>query len=278
MKFSVIVPTCDRPALLRACLERLAPGRQTLPSDAYEVIVTDDGVRPVEQVIESAFPWARWTRGPRRGPAANRNHGASFARGEWLVFTDDDCLPEAGWLDAFATAIATDAVVAAWEGRTYCAEREWGPLRFAPVNERGGLLWSCNLALARGAFTRLGGFDATFPHAHLEDVDLRWRIKRAGLAHRFCPAAAIEHPSRPVGPVLAQVRAHASYFHLARRHGVSLAATGLSPHALARWRWQLWRSRRTAAEGARFAVRTIVEVCALAPLLAWWWLRGRHRP
>lgn len=278
MKFSVIVPTRDRPASLRCCLERLSPGRQTLPADSYEVIVTDDGVHPVEQLLIRDFPGVRWTRGPRRGPAANRNHGAALARGEWLVFTDDDCVPDPEWLAAFATAIATDASVAVWEGRTYCAEQNLGPLRFAPVNESGGFLWSCNLALARRAFVQVGGFDPTFPHPHLEDVDLRWRIERAGLVHRFASAASVEHPARPVGPVLAQVRAHESYFHLARRHRVSLATTGLSLRVLLRSRWQLWRRRRDTAEGARFALRTLAEVSALAPLLAWWWLRGRHRP
>lgn len=43
MLFSVVIPTCRRNDLLAKCLDRLAPGQQTLSPDQYEVIVTDDG-------------------------------------------------------------------------------------------------------------------------------------------------------------------------------------------------------------------------------------------
>jgi hypothetical protein len=45
---TVVIPTCRRPDVLVQCLDRLAPGAQTLPADRYEVIVTDDGVPTVE--------------------------------------------------------------------------------------------------------------------------------------------------------------------------------------------------------------------------------------
>ena len=70
MKFSVIIPTCHRPELLAQCLRRLAD------SEA-EIIVTDDSRDDATRVlVERDFPRAHWTAGPRRGPAANRNHGA----------------------------------------------------------------------------------------------------------------------------------------------------------------------------------------------------------
>jgi glycosyltransferase involved in cell wall biosynthesis len=106
MLISVVIPTRHRNKALAECLQRLAPGVQTLPADGYEVIVTDDGsVTTAEVLVRERFPWARWTAGPRRGPAANRNHGASVARGDCLAFTDDDCLPSPGWLAAFAAAM-----------------------------------------------------------------------------------------------------------------------------------------------------------------------------
>ena len=42
-RFSVVIPTCNRPALLSHCLDRIAPNGQNFRSDSYEVIVTDDG-------------------------------------------------------------------------------------------------------------------------------------------------------------------------------------------------------------------------------------------
>src|SRR5688500_16117871 len=98
-RISVVIPTRHRNDLLALVLDRLAPGTQTLPADQYEVIVTDDGsITTAEAMIREKFSWARWTQGPRKGPAANRNHGASLAQGEWIAFTDDDCLPSSRWL------------------------------------------------------------------------------------------------------------------------------------------------------------------------------------
>ena len=52
----------------------------------------------MERFLAQQYPWVSWGRGPRRGPAANRNAGALRARGEWLAFTDDDCVPDPNWL------------------------------------------------------------------------------------------------------------------------------------------------------------------------------------
>jgi GT2 family glycosyltransferase len=196
MRFSIVIPTCNRPETLAACLSRLAPGAQTGADANYEVIVTDDGDSTAAQMlVRDAFPWARWTRGPRRGPAANRNHGASLAHGEWLVFTDDDCLPDPGWLAAFAEAVPErDAL----EGRTVAPGPRSHPLDFSPINEHGGCFWACNIALRRTRFAAVGGFDERFPFAAMEDIDLRLRLQQAGLEPLFVPRACIVHPWRRV--------------------------------------------------------------------------------
>ena len=90
--FSVVITTCNRLEMLAKCLDRLGCGMQSLAANQYEVIVTDDGSQSTaEQLMKGKYPWARWLQGPRKGPAANRNNGARYAEGEWLVFTDDDC-------------------------------------------------------------------------------------------------------------------------------------------------------------------------------------------
>ena len=217
MLLSVIIPTCNRKELLSACLERLAPGKQnglslvdaarSLGDDRqgsgqestepeYEVIVTDDGTDQVaEQLVQESFPWARWLRGPIKGPAANRNHGASQARGEWLVFTDDDCLPDPVWLQAYVAAIGVDAD--AYEGQTTCRAGLRSPLQTSPVNDSGGYLWSCNMAVRRIVFQTLGGFDTGFPAACNEDVEFRERLLRQGYRFQWVPKAVVDHPPRP---------------------------------------------------------------------------------
>ena len=193
--FSVIIPTYHRNDLLAKCLNCLAPGIQTLPVDRYEVIVTDDGSESTaEGMIRERYPWAKWVVGSRRGPAANRNSGTKFARSEWLAFTDDDCLPSSSWLSAFAGAIA--AGIHVYEGRTTCEAGIDSPLKHAPIDLTGGYLWSCNMMIRASLFRDLGGFDEAFPYPHMEDVDLRERIKLAGYSFVFVEAAVVDHPPK----------------------------------------------------------------------------------
>lgn len=195
--WSVIIPTRDRPAELAACLRCLAPGAQALDDSLYEVIVTDDGDFAASDArLRADFPWARHVRGPQRGPAANRNAGASAARGRWLVFADDDVVPARDWLAAYAAERGARVL----EGRTTCVAGLPSPLYHSPVNERGGVLWSCNFAIEAACFAEVGGFDEQFPFPHMEDPDLRERLKARGDSPRWVPAAVVDHPPRRQPP------------------------------------------------------------------------------
>jgi hypothetical protein len=64
------------------------------------------------------------------------------------------------------------------------------------MNLTGGVLWSCNFALARELFDRIGGFDERFRFAHMEDADLHARLTKAGIRVRFVAEAEVDHPPR----------------------------------------------------------------------------------
>jgi glycosyltransferase involved in cell wall biosynthesis len=88
---SVIIPTRNRPALLLAALHSVL--RQTRPVD--QIIVVDDGTdaREWPQAIEELSPLIEVIhRSPSEGVAAARNHGLGRARGNYLLFLDDDDL------------------------------------------------------------------------------------------------------------------------------------------------------------------------------------------
>ena len=193
---SVIIPTCHRNDLLAKCLDCLAPGVQTLPPEQYEVIVTDDGSRTTaRQLVQDSYPWAHWTEGPRRGPAANRNNGAGKAQGEWLAFTDDDCLPDAGWLSALAAAMNGEAL--ALEGVIHPLGDMNQDLAECPVNLTGGYFWSANIAIQCSLFQQIEGFDPDYRFAAHEDQDIKIRLE--GLTNiTFAPEAIVLHPVRVV--------------------------------------------------------------------------------
>jgi GT2 family glycosyltransferase len=178
-------------------LDLLAPGRQSLAAEYYEVIVTDDGSRScAREMLAQSYPWAKWAEGPKRGPAANRNNGAKYAQGSWLVFTDDDCLPADGWLAAYYEA-AKPSDVSVLEGKTAPTGVHLRVDMECPANEHGGYLWSCNMAIKREVFNGIGGFDLRFPGPCLEDVDLRVRLRALDIEVKFIPEALVLHPWRP---------------------------------------------------------------------------------
>lgn len=185
----------------------------------YEVIVTDDGLDTSAQaMVRERFPWARWSAGPRRGPAANRNHGASLGRGAWLVFTDDDCLPDATWLSAFWDRVRDAPETKVYEGATRAVGEKRRLDEIAPINESGGFLWSCNFAIERTFFEALAGFDEDYPGACMEDVDLRVRIGKRSERPCFVPEAVVFHPWRRGLGWAASLRYWRSFFLFLRKH------------------------------------------------------------
>lgn len=196
--FSVVIPTYRRHQQLCQCLEGLAPYFDPAglhpPVGALEVIVSDDGHdEELRLILRDRYPWCRYTEGPNRGPAANRNHGANQAKNDWLAFTDDDCLTQPGWIENFARIADHYDVL---EGRTSAASTRIRVDEECPINETGGYLWSCNFAIRRECFFELGGFNEHFPAAAMEDVELNRRINKAGLRRKFVASAEVRHAWR----------------------------------------------------------------------------------
>ncbi len=195
-RLSVIIPTYKRNDLLGECLKRLSTSVQTIASENFEVIVTDDSpTGEAKAFIEKEFPEVKWVQGPCRGPASNRNNGAAKSTGDWLVFLDDDCLPEKGILTAYHEEIA-NGTAKVLEGKITPDGLRTSPLEYAPVNSTGGHLWSCNFAIEKQLYNALGGFDEAFKYPHLEDNDLNDRLKAKGVQAVFVPEAEVKHPWR----------------------------------------------------------------------------------
>jgi GT2 family glycosyltransferase len=198
---SVVIATADRPGPLGRCLAAVAAVEH--PRERLEVVVVDDGgSADLERVVGRAGLTVRLLRRERGGPGAARNAGARAAEGELLAFTDDDCLPEPGWLRGLCAAAAPGTMVG---GRTVnalagnlCADasQHIQDLVYAHYNrdpQRARFFATSNLAVPRDAFLELGGFDAaTFPFAS-EDRDLCDRWRASGGALRSAPDAVVRH-------------------------------------------------------------------------------------
>lgn len=202
IKVSVVVPTYRRPDLLARCLDRLAA--QAYDREAYEIIVVDDAVCPrTERVVKARAgncPVLRYLPVPAStGPAAARNRGWQAARGEIIAFTDDDCLPEPGWLQAGVAGFVN--------GEVGVMGRIVVPLPPHPTDyqldqshlERSEFV-TANCFYRRQALAEVEGFDERFTTAWREDSDLLFRLQqRYDSAHFFAcaPEAVVHHPPRP---------------------------------------------------------------------------------
>jgi len=217
---SVIIPTYNRNDLLTKCLDGLQPSVQIMPAVECEFIVTDDSKdNNAKRLIEEHYPWVTWVEGPKKGPAANRNNGVKSSKGEWLVFLDDDCLPQPGWINAYYEAIKQHSNILVFEG---CTNAERPKQRFdeeAPINLSGDNLWSCNFAIRRDVFNSIDGFDETFPYAAMEDIDFHVRVK-AVTAILFLPQAFIIHPWRRIQPFKSFKKHLKSHKHFAKKYNM----------------------------------------------------------
>jgi GT2 family glycosyltransferase len=193
--FSVVIPTYERPDDLRICLNSLSKEIQ-LGSPSYEILVTDDSKSDESRkMVEKEFPDASWGKGKQNGPAGNRNAGAARAKGEWIVFLDDDCIAQESFLAAYCTAITENPNLLVFEGRIFPdrPKRSWA--EGCPENESGGMLWTSNLCIKKNLFQELHGFDENFEVA-FEDVDFAYRIKRSMHKTFFVYNASVCHPWR----------------------------------------------------------------------------------
>ncbi len=204
---SVVVSTFNRPARLTRLLGALRA--QTLDAERFEVIVVDNGSEPetgrvLDGELAAEHLALRCVRHPvTLGPAAGRNAGWRLAHAPLVAFTDDDCRPTPGWLEAMVAACAEHpGAVLQGPTRPDPAERDHeGWLAHTVRIERLGPQYeTCNIVYPRALLERLDGFDESFGlHPAGEDTDLAWRAIESGAPTAFAPAAVVLHAVEQVG-------------------------------------------------------------------------------
>ena len=250
-RLSVILPTRDRARLLDDCLRSLA--RQTLPAEAFEVIVVDNGSTDDTAAFAAAHAGSlpvRCVSAPEPGLHVGRHAGMQAAAADLLVFGDDDIIAEPTWLASVLEAFEDPGValvggnnrpvfegtppdwLLAWWRQPVGPGQAMAPLSILDFGDDRfdidpGFVWGCNFSIRRDVLLRAGGF-----HPDGVPADrLRWRgdgethvadeIRRAGLRARF-------HGGASVGHRVSAGRMTPAYFaQRARAQGVSDSYTDL---------------------------------------------------
>ncbi len=222
MEVSIVVPTFRRPDALAETLAALAA--VDFPAEQYEVIVVDDGpdetTRAVTENAGGASASVRYVPQTNSGVATARNRGASLARGDLLIFLDDDMLVERDHLTRHLTvqkAHGPCLLNGHWEfapavrheleetpfGRFRIKVEDWVKTGIEKRPGPGGLIapsgvTAANLSISRADFDGLGGFDEDFPHAGSEDQELSRRAVDAGKLLLYDESIRLLHNDRRV--------------------------------------------------------------------------------
>lgn len=108
VKFSIIVPVYNTADFLADCLRSLE--NLDYPRDQYEILMVDNGSTDGSSEMLAHANGITALQEQKRGAYAARNKALAHCRGEFLAFTDPDCMPHAGWLRAIEQSMETPDV------------------------------------------------------------------------------------------------------------------------------------------------------------------------
>lgn len=167
----------------------------------FEIIVVDDvsdddtkGI--IEKFRDKRIRYFRnenWL-----GLSKSRNECLKHANGDYVFFTDGDCVVSKNWLEEGLKYLKTENCIGV-EGKTFYISKEYKPTRSDDVveNKKGGQFMTCNIAYKKNALKKIRGFDERF--TYLEDRDLALRAIRQGKIP-FNPHMIICHQKKTLTP------------------------------------------------------------------------------
>jgi glycosyltransferase involved in cell wall biosynthesis len=278
IRITVAIPTYRRAELLRATLAGVT--RQDFPADRYEVLVIDnnspDNTRAVSAAHAGGVPAVRYVLEARQGLDHARNRAIAEARGEIIVFADDDILVEPDWLRELVApllgapsrrigAVGGEVIPVFPDGLPPWLAGAHRPLAFrtdsGPLPPHQAPM-GANLAIPKWAFARCGIFSTGLDRRGQTlfsggDGEMIRRLRAAGLEVWFAPAAKALH----------QMPASRLTFRYATRHAFDSARSrvvdrvaGLRAAGRSSWGYLVSRFGANFLKIAGFALLALVSL------------------
>ncbi|MBE1527231.1 glycosyltransferase involved in cell wall biosynthesis [Sphingopyxis sp. OAS728] len=199
---AVIVPVWNGEAVLGRCLDALV--RQTVPRDAYQIIVVDNGSSDATARIARSYSGVELLEEKRPGSYVARNLGIGRVRAPITAFTDADCEPAPDWLEQVLRAAVANPGFGVLAGKIdlfdeIAQEREvFGDYErlfsFPQSHAARGNCATANWASETALLKALGGFDAALKSGG--DRQMALRIRDSGHPLVYIPAMVVRHPVR----------------------------------------------------------------------------------
>ncbi|MEX2964188.1 glycosyltransferase family 2 protein [Microbulbifer sp. TYP-18] len=201
-RFSVIVPVYDQWNLVGHLLARLE--RQTFPRQKFEVILVDNGSEKPIPTYEANLN-LRLYECCEPGSYSARSLGVMHSQGEWLAFTDADCLPESDWLERINNSISRyndEKLLVAGDVEVASSRQCLSAYEIYDIVKgicqskyvERGYAATANLTISKNFFLDVGGFNTSLFSGG--DVDLCGRAAAGGASLIFLEEARVYHPAR----------------------------------------------------------------------------------
>ncbi|ANB19017.1 Glycosyltransferase [Dokdonella koreensis DS-123] len=211
-RVSIVIPVYNKIAYTVACLRSLAEHAGDTP---FETIVVDDGSSDDTPEKLAQIQGIQAIRNARNlGFIGSCNAGAAAARGEYVLFLNNDTVVTAGWLEALlrcfaeepqaglvgARLVYPDGRLQEAGGIVFDDASGWNYGRFDDPDDpryafrrEADYCSGAAIMLPRALFERLGRFDARYAPAYYEDTDLAFAVRAAGYRVFYEPASTVVH-------------------------------------------------------------------------------------
>ncbi|RDS83428.1 glycosyltransferase [Dyella psychrodurans] len=211
-RISIIIPVHGKLAYTVTCLRSLT---LHMGSTSAEVIVVDDASPDATASALASIDGLRLVVNERNlGFVGSCNAGAQMARGDYLVFLNNDTQVTDGWLDTLMRCFAEepdcgiagsrlvypDGRLQEAGGWVFNDGSAWNVGRFESRNasayryrRRTDYLSGAAIMIRRECFFEVGGFDQRYAPAYYEDTDLAFAVRRAGLSVFYEPNSVVVH-------------------------------------------------------------------------------------
>ena len=211
-RVSIVIPVHNKVDYTLACLRSIVEQAGTTP---LEIIVVDDASSDASADHLARIGGLKVIRNEHNlGFVGSCNSGAACARGEFVLFLNNDTVVTAGWLEALlrtfdeepraglvgAKLVYPDGRLQEAGGIVFRDGSGWNYGRFDdPADPRYGFRREADycsgaaILLRRELFERLGGFDTRYAPAYYEDTDLAFAVRAAGLKAFYEPRSTVVH-------------------------------------------------------------------------------------
>lgn len=211
-KVSIIIPAYNQFAFTYKCIRKVAENSGDV---AYEVIVADDTSTDETREIENIIGGIKVIHNKKNLRFLyNCNNAAATARGEYILFLNNDTQVQENWLAPLIELIESDEKIGMVGSKLIFSDGK--------LQEAGGIIWNnalgynygrggnpsspefnyvkecdyvsgASIMIRRALWEEIGGFDTRFAPAYYEDTDLAFEVRRHGYKVMYQPESVVVH-------------------------------------------------------------------------------------